>query len=124
MVGAGKNHPASLANLMQNRDCKPQWKAGESPNPGGWPRGTHHVKKRLKNALIRYLRDNPEKIPGLVKALVDAGSNPDGVGFSSAQKILWDRIDGILQSQTKLDVNVSFVKRYIDDAEEPEPSNN
>lgn len=69
-----------------------RWPPGSSANPGGLPKGTKHVKKRLRNALIRKLKARPDQIDAIVDGLIAGCAESD----AACQRIVWDRVDGIL----------------------------
>lgn len=73
-------------------------KPGEVRNPGGMPKGTKQVKKRLRNSLIRYLRDNPDQLELGVRGLWEACKAGDG----ACQRIAWDRLDGVLEKKVEV----------------------
>jgi hypothetical protein len=111
------------------------WEKGVCPNPGGLPKGTKVIKKRVRNALIRYLKAHPEDIKEMVAALMaeaktrprtmrseDGGSYSEGQAFAQCQKLVWERLDGLLTAQTELNVNVTYTKRIVDEEDDDHDS--
>lgn len=84
-----------------------RFKPGASGNPGGLPRGTKQVKKRLRNELLRYLRDNPDKRMEIVRGLVDGCVGGD----AACQRIAWDRVDGVLEK--RIDIRARMISKVI-----------
>lgn len=74
-----------------------RFQPGVSGNPGGNPRGTKRVKHRLRNALIRRLRDHPERIDMIVEGLISGCAEGD----AGCQRIAWDRLDGAVLQKTE-----------------------
>lgn len=110
----------SLANLVP-------YPKGVSGNPAGRPKGIVSLKTKLR----RYLRDHPEDARTIVISLVEeAKTRPEtiievsgnertvrtvGGGWAQAQKLLWDRHDGLLTQTTKVSGTIVHTKRYVDE---------
>lgn len=110
------------------------WQKGVSQNPGGMPKGTKVVKKRLRRELVRYLRANPHVIAEIAASLAEeARTRPEtiieregkastttikGQGWAQAQKLVWERLDGLLTQQSDVNVNMRFEKRVHDDEDD------
>lgn len=101
---------------------------GNPTTIGGQPKGTRHVKKRLNNALKRYIRDHPGCEYEIAGALVEeARTRPRtiieqegnkktieqvGACWPQAQKLLWDRRDGLLSQKHEVEIK-SPMRRVI-----------
>lgn len=108
-------------------------KPGEVRNPGGMPRGTKQVKKRLNNAMRRYIRDHPGCEYEIAGSLVEeARTRPKttveveregkactttttvvGQGWATAQRLIWDRRDGPLSQKHEHTIKATFVRVLI-----------
>lgn len=78
-----------------------------NPIAYGAPRGTKQPKKRLRNDLLRYLRDNPGAKRDVVLGLIEGCATGDG----ACQRIAWDRIDGPLEKT--VNVNARLIAKVI-----------
>ena len=87
------------------------WAKGVCQNPGGQPKGTAHVKKRLRSALVKRLKAHPEQIDAIVDGLINACAEGDG----ACQKIAWDRLDGPIVAKTDMNLKVAYSKRLLDE---------
>lgn len=87
-----------------------RFKPGTSGNPGGMPKGTKHVRKRLRNELIRYLRDHPEKRRAMIAGLVGGCIEGD----AACQRIAWDRVDGAVTQAHEVSGAVVIAIQGID----------
>lgn len=94
-----------------NGNLRPPWPKGVSANPGGLPAGTKKVKARLRGALIRKLKANPDRIDEIVDGLIAACAEGD----AGCQKIAWDRLDGPIISKSDVNLSLRFEKRVHDD---------
>jgi hypothetical protein len=110
---AEKHAPNGAGNGGVVPPIEHRWKPGISPNPGGLPRGTKQVKKRLRNELMRYLRDNPGKKRDIVLGLI-AGCE---AGDAACQRIAWDRVDGVLEK--KIDIRARAIVKVLVRGDDP-----
>lgn len=95
---------------MANANPSPatRWKPGESGNPGGQPKGTPHLKTRIKE----YLRDNPKVFEELVRYYIQD---------TSMRKLLWQMLEGKPKEETEISGGLNLsVHVYRDDGQEPE----
>lgn len=88
----------SQSNGATPAQVQARFKPGVSGNPGGAPRGTPQVKKRLRHALLRRLRDNPDQIDAIVDGLINGCVEGD----AACQRLAWDRVDGVLEKQVSV----------------------
>ena len=74
-----------------------QFKKGESPNPGGRPKGAVSIKKLLTDAIHKV---DPKDADGrthaekLVQALIDVATRPQGQASIKAIAEIFDRLEG------------------------------
>lgn len=84
-----------------------RFKPGVSGNPGGMPKGTKPLKRRMRRALVRFLTEHPEQIDLGVQGLWEGCK----AGDAACHRIAWDRLDGVLEK--KIDVRARAIVKVI-----------
>lgn len=85
-------------------DPEKRWKAGQSGNPGGRPKGV----PSLTAATLRFAKAHPERIDTVVAMLFDQAE----AGNIRAAELLWDRLDGKVAQPIAMVPDTHIVLRW------------